>query len=487
MGLEIYPYSEEQLKYIKGIGNEILIIAQNIYILQERNNYYAIAKSKNASYEEYKFKDQEMIGSILKKVRGKRSEYYDCSIKINVRNENGIMSSEEIGVVYQKDKNNCNEEAVVQLYGIDFSYLTIDIERLGESLIKIKKGLEKMYEEMQIEVDRYDDPNDTQEKENRKSNSQETKKMDFKRFSKRIASAYKNNYDLYCDLLDMLRNGSFEALNFDPQLPNINEIEDKYENLNILYLICCGHFYRKDYKSCYEAFKLLYEMCFYDFNKLTDQQLQEKYEKGNGRFTRIIPTREDFINLFSSDNLMYFTQFENRLLHSFSESNDKYIQKIIELCASNPEEEVRAICCAIVNNPEMFANDPSERVRKVVDLRTSIDDKINNLSEPQKELIEYIIEAKEKQLFTICDGLLGFDNPSDMHVMIGFSPVFNGGYVGDRDIYWYMKDLRVIAYDMFLRILDGQIKFIEGKEPDCYKEIIKERNDLYIKKITRGV
>ena len=135
----------------------------------------------------------------------------------------------------------------------------------------------------------------------------------------------------------------------------------------------------------------------------------------------------------------------------------------------------------------MFANDPSERVRRVVDLRTSIDDKINNLSEPQKELIEYIIEAKKNHLFTICDGLLGFDNPSDMHVMIGFSPVFNGGYVGDRDIYWYMKDLRVIAYDMFLRILDGQIKFIEGKEPDCYKEIIKERNDLYIKKITRGV
>ena len=249
MGLDLCPYSEEEIKYIQGIGNEILIIAQNIYILQEGKNYYAIAISKNASYEEYKFKYQEMMRSILKKVRGKRSEYYDCSIKINVRNENGIMSSEEIGVVYQKDKNNCNEEAVVQLYGIDFSYLTIDIERLGESLIKIKKGLEKMYEEMQIEVDRYDDPNDTQEKENRKSNAQETKKMDFKRFSKRIASAYKNNYDLYCDLLDMLGNGSFEALNFDPQLPNINEIEDKYENLNILYLICCGHIYRKDYKT----------------------------------------------------------------------------------------------------------------------------------------------------------------------------------------------------------------------------------------------
>ena len=154
---------------------------------------------------------------------------------------------------------------------------------------------------------------------------------------------------------------------------------------------------------------------------------------------------------------------------------------------SNPEEKVRAICCDIVNNPEMFANDPSERVRKVVDLRTSIDDKINNLSEPQKELIEYIIEAKEKQLFTICDGLLGFDNPSDMYVMIEFSPVFIGDFVGNEDIYWYMKDFRVVAYDMLLRILDNQIKFIEGKEPDCYKKIINERNNPYIKKITRGV
>ena len=487
MGLEIYPYSEEEIKYIQEIGNEILIIAQNIYILQEGKNYYAIAKSKNASYEEYKFKYQEMMGSILKKVRGKRSEYYDCSIKINVRNENGIMNQEEIGIKYQKDINNCNEKAEVQLYGKDFTHLDVNIKRLGELLNTIKNNLETMYEEMQIEVDRYDDPNDTQEKENRKSNAKETKKTDFKRFSKRIASANKNNYDLYCDLLDMLGNGSFEALNFDPQLPNINEIEDNYENLNILYLICYGHFYRKDYESCYETFKLLYEMCFYDFNKLTDQQLQEKYEKGNGRFVSFTPTREDLINLFSRNNLRYFTQFENKLLHRFSESNDKYIQKIIELCASNPEEKVRAICCDKVNNPEMFANDPSERVRKVVDLRTSIDDKINNLSEPQKELIEYIIEAKEKQLFTICDGLLGFDNPSDMYVMIEYSPVFSGDFVGDDDIYWYMKDFRVVAYDMLLRILDDQIKFIEGKEPDCYREIINERNNPYIKKITRGV
>lgn len=484
MGLEIYPYSEEELKYIKGIGNEILVIAQNIYILQERENYCAIAKSKNANYEEYKFKDQEMIGSILKKVRGKRSEYYDCSITINIRNENGIISPEEIGVKYQKDINNCNEEAIVQLYGIDFSYLTIDIERLGERLIKIKKRLEKMYEEMQIEVNKYDVPNNDQEKENKKNNAKETKKMDFKKISKKIATANKNNYNLYCDLLDMLGNGSFEALNFDPQLPNINEIENKYDNLYILYLICYGHFFRKDYKSCYEAFKLLYEMCFYDFNKLTEQQLQEKYKKDYGRRTL---TREDLITTFSKNNLRYFTQFESKLLHSFSESNDKYIQKIIELCASNPEEKVRAICCDKVNTPEMFANDPSERVRKVVDLRTSIDDKINNLSEPQKELIEYIIEAKKNNLFTICNGLLGFDNPSDMYVMIEHSPVFSGDFVGDEDIYWYMKDFRVVAYDMFLRILDNQIKFIEGKEPDCYKEIINERNNLYIKKITRGV
>ena len=482
MGLDIYSYSEEKLKYIKEIGNEILIIAKNIYILQERENYYAIAKSKNDSYKEYKFKYQEMIGSILKKVKGKRSKYYDCSITINIRNENGIMNQEEIGVKYQKDINNCNEEAVVQLYGMDFSCLPVDIERLGEHLIKIKKGLEKMYEEMLIEVDRYDDPDNDQEKENKKSNAKETKKMDFKRFSKRITSANKNNYDLYCDLLDMLGNGSFEALNFDPQLPNMNEIEDKYENLNILCLICYGHFYRKDYESCYEAFKLLYEMCFYDFNKLTNQQLQDKYEKGNRQFVGITPTREDLINLFSRDNLRYFTQFENRLLHRFSESNDKYIQKIIELCASNPEEKVRAICCDKVNNPEMFANDSSERVRRVVDLRTSIDGKINNLSESQKELIEYIIEAQENDLFTISDGLLAFDNPSDMYVMIEDSPVFSGSFVGDEDIYRYMKDFRVVAYDMFLRILDDQIKFIEGKEPDCYRKIINERNNLYIKK-----
>ena len=35
MGLNIYPYSEEELKYIKGIGNEILKIAKDIYILNQ--------------------------------------------------------------------------------------------------------------------------------------------------------------------------------------------------------------------------------------------------------------------------------------------------------------------------------------------------------------------------------------------------------------------------------------------------------------------
>lgn len=295
--------------------------------------------------------------------------------------------------------------------------------------------------------------------------------ISFSTFRKRLKDI--KSYDAKEEKLDKLWWGDFESLHLDSQNIDISDMEMSYDNVDLLYTLSHAYFMLGDNKLCRHYFEELYNKCFTDFNYFTDEELNYIYENHGCHYGDINPTRDDIIRLLKSSYRHYFVTFEIKLLTIYADSSDPEILEIYKLCSKSQDEEIRSICCAKIRDVNVFENDPSDRVKKIVALRTGIDEKISELSDSERRLIDYIIDMYKHRKILVCDGLSN-SNPEKITANIK-GPVFkNKWFVGDRDIYWHMRGTKVFAYDILQRIKKGELLFKEGMEPDFFDELGEE-------------
>ena len=289
----------------------------------------------------------------------------------------------------------------------------------------------------------------------------------------KLKKMYEEDYQSYNTYLDIIWNGDFSALNLDFDEKDLENLDISIDSVELLYSISHGSFMFKNFKLCKKAFSELNKMCFTDFNRLSDQELKTLYNKHGAKYCHK-PTQEEIIELLKTSYRHYFLERERILLRIYAESYEQDTQEIFEQCAKSQDEEIRVMCCANTNNIELFENDPSERIQKIMKLRTTIDEKINQLSAPEIQLMHDLLWAKKNKKFEIYDGAVRL-KADEICVLIEGNMFKYCSFLGDRDIYWNIRDKRIMVYDLMQKIFSGLLEFKEGMEPYYYKDLEKER------------
>ena len=265
----------------------------------------------------------------------------------------------------------------------------------------------------------------------------------------------------YGGFWDKIREGKFDIL--DTETIDFNGIDACFDNEEVLFLLSHGFYMQKKYKLCEEAFEALHRMCFIDSDCYTEEDINYEYSCYADIYRATI-TREEVINTLKKIYRSNFIFYESVLLGEFSLSTDSHIQDIFKLCSDSKDEEIRAICCSKISNPKLFEFDSSERIQKIVRLRTTIDENINDLSDSERDLFYEILAEEENGLFKIEDGLCTYDEDK-ICVVISGNEVFDYScFVDDRDIYCNIMDKRILVYDLLQKIIKGEVKLKEGSK-----------------------
>ena len=265
----------------------------------------------------------------------------------------------------------------------------------------------------------------------------------------------------YGSFWDKIREGKFDIL--DTETIDFNGIDACFDNEAILFLLSHGFYMQKKYKLCEEAFETLHRMCFIDSDCYSKEDINHEYSC-YGDIYRATITHEEVINTLKRIYRTNFIFYESVLLGEFSLSTDSHIQNIFKLCSDSKDEGIRAICCSKISNPKLFEFDSSERIQKIVRLRTTIDENINDLSDSERDLFYEILAAKKNGLFEINDGLCTYDEDKICVIILGNEVFDYHCFVDDRDIYCNIMDKRILVYDLLQKIIKGEVKLREGSK-----------------------
>ena len=269
----------------------------------------------------------------------------------------------------------------------------------------------------------------------------------------------KKKYDLYEKVLNRVRNGEFNELGIDLEIINFEDLDPTMTNVDLLEELCHGFFINSKYSLVRKAFERMHNICFINFNNYNDQELKGLYELikiKNKKDTN----RERIIEILKQSYQEKFIIKERNLLKTIGQSEHDEIKKIYELCAKSPNIDVRAICCASINNTEIFKDDQSKRIKKIVDLKKNLNNNINSLSFYENSFVQFFLDELNNNRIKIYDE--GIIYPKDeennyMSVILSGPTLGYQNFIGDRDIYWNINDKRLIAYDLTNQLKKGVI------------------------------
>ncbi len=152
----------------------------------------------------------------------------------------------------------------------------------------------------------------------------------------------------------------------------------------------------------------------------------------------------------------------------------EYYGSILEQLSTNSNDNVRLYCCANLNYPNKFLNDPSPRVAKVANIRYQFNQKWDRLNDNdnEKQRIKFLTAALEKNVIQCWDGDVGYKEEDKVYAI--FRSILLKGEIWqpefDKDIFYTIQDKRILADTLNELIKEEKISFKDGMKPSCFEE-----------------
>ena len=165
----------------------------------------------------------------------------------------------------------------------------------------------------------------------------------------------------------------------------------------------------------------------------------------------------------------------------YVDEDDVFALEIKQVIAESPIEKFRIYASIFSDNPEIFLNDESARVRKIAHIKINFPEKFNQYSDDERMLIEILAEAirigEIKIITDRMNGLNKYGNYQDDLMYVHVMGLINGMmYDFDQDVYdLKVKDVRILANLFYDYLLEGKLEFVSGLMPACYKRIIDKK------------
>lgn len=188
----------------------------------------------------------------------------------------------------------------------------------------------------------------------------------------------------------------------------------------------------------------------------------------------------NFANKILTEKYDYLMKHILSLAYQNKENSKRYTE-VIELVSNSPIENFRVYSSYYLDNPEKLLNDTSNRVQKIASLRINFPQKLENYSNDEKELINFLTNAIKVRAIQISDGLVPCFDETNIYRDDWFYAIFRGLVKGninnfDKDVFKLGEiDSNILASAIYERLLTNELSFESGMEPQCYQRIIKPK------------
>lgn len=196
--------------------------------------------------------------------------------------------------------------------------------------------------------------------------------------------------------------------------------------------------------------------------------------------SRSKPDILNFANRILSERYDYLMKHILNVAYQNKENSKRYTE-VIELASNSPIENFRVYSSYYLDDPEKLLNDASNRVQKIASLRINFPQKLDNYSNDEKELINFLTSALKVRAIQIGNGLVPCFDETDTYRADWFYAIFRGLVKGnvnnfDKDVDKLGEiDSNILASAIYERLLTNELSFESGMEPQCYQRILKPK------------